>query len=156
LIVAKQDGRLAGYADALDNGSGQLNIDGYVHPAHWGRGVGTALVRLAEARLRELLPGQPEGIRVVISSGGRARDEAAHRLLEGEGYHLVRGFWRMERTFDAEPEAPVWPAGIALRTLQPGEDELRAVFACVEEAFQDHWGHVPRLFERWIERTKRS
>src|SRR5262244_362797 len=35
LIVAKQDGRLAGYADALDNGSGQLNIDGYVHPAHW-------------------------------------------------------------------------------------------------------------------------
>lgn len=154
LIIAP-DGNLAGYADAQDSGFGQLNIDGYVHPAHWGRGIGTALVRLGEARLRERVPLAPDGARVVISNGVMLNDEVAHRLLEGEGYRLVRGFWRMAIELDAEPQAPVWPAGITLRTLQPGRDE-HAVFECVEEAFQDHWGHVPRSFEQWITRTARS
>jgi mycothiol synthase len=154
-LITAPDGSLAGYADAQDAGSGHLNIDGYVHPAHWGRGIGTALVRLAEARLRERVPLAPEGARVVISNGVMVNDEAAHRLLEGEGYRLVRGFWRMAIELEAEPEAPVWPSGITLRTLQPGRDE-RAVFECVEEAFQDHWGHVPRPFEQWIARTSRS
>lgn len=154
LIIAP-GGSLAGYGDAQDAGFGHLNIDSYVHPAHWGRGIGTALVRLAEARLRERVPQAPEGARVAISNGVMLNDEAAHRLLEGEGYRLVRSFRRMEIALDAEPEAPVWPAGFALRTLEPGRDG-RAVFECVEEAFQDHWGHVPRSFEQWITRTARS
>jgi ribosomal protein S18 acetylase RimI-like enzyme len=55
----------------------------------------------------------------------------------------------------AEPEAPVWPAGITPRTFERGRDE-RAVFAAVEEAFQDHWGYVPRRFEEWRQRLDRS
>jgi mycothiol synthase len=45
-----------------------------------------------------------------------------------------------------EPEAPVWPAGIAVRSLDP-ERELDAFHAAVSESFAEHWGG-PRTRER--------
>jgi ribosomal protein S18 acetylase RimI-like enzyme len=46
------------------------------------------------------------------------------------------------------PPLPQWPEGLLVRTLLPGQDE-RAVFEAEEEAFKDHWGHIPRKFEEW-------
>ena len=65
---------------------------------------------------------------------------------------MTRVHWRMQIELTEEPPAPQWPEGIVLREFVPGQDE-RAVFDCIEEAFKDHWGHVPRRFEDWIERT---
>jgi ribosomal protein S18 acetylase RimI-like enzyme len=48
----------------------------------------------------------------------------------------------------APPDRPVWPAGITVRTMRPDYDD-RVVHATIEEAFADHWGHVPRSFEDW-------
>ncbi len=153
--IVADDGTLAAYATVQDEGSGQLWGDGYVHPAHWGRGLGTALVRLTERRARELEPdAAPEGVRVVLANNVILGDAAGRQLLEGEGYRLARAFWRMGIELTAEPEAPEWPAGIVVRTFERGRDERR-VFECVEEAFADHWGHVPRPFETWIARTDR-
>ena len=145
------NGALAAYATVQDEGSGQLWGDGYVHPKHWGRGLGTALVRLTEQRARELVPNAPEGARVVLANNVMLSDMPGRQLLEGEGYDLARAFWRMGIELAAEPEAPAWPEGITLRTFERGRDERR-VFECVEEAFADHWGHVPRGYEEWIAR----
>jgi ribosomal protein S18 acetylase RimI-like enzyme len=49
------------------------------------------------------------------------------------------------------PPAPRWPSGIAARTFRPGLDD-RATFDTVEEAFSDHWGHVPMDYEGWLRR----
>jgi mycothiol synthase len=154
-VVVAPDGRIASYGLVMDVGHGQIHTDGYVHPEHQGRGLGTALVRLMEARARELIAAAPEGTRVVAGNGVHLGDAAARAILEREGYTLARCFWRMEITLDAPPAPPEWPAGITVRTMVPGQDE-RAVFEAVEEAFQDHWGHVPRSFEQWITRTTRA
>jgi hypothetical protein len=53
-----------------------------------------------------------------------------------------------------EPPAPQWPEGVVLRAFVPGKDE-RPIFDCIEGAFMDHWGHVPRKFEDWVTRTSR-
>jgi mycothiol synthase len=154
-VILADNGPLAAYATLQSEGSGQIWADGYVHPLHWRRGLGTALVRLTEQRAREFAPNTPEGVRVALSNNVIASDAAGRQLLEGEGYQLVRMFSRMGIELESEPEPPAWPTGITVRTFVRGRDERR-VFDCVEEAFTDHWGHVPREYARWIARTEGS
>ena len=41
-----------------------------------------------------------------------------------------------------------------MRPCAAGRDE-RAVFEVSDEAFRDHWGHLPASFEEWEKRKKR-
>jgi GNAT superfamily N-acetyltransferase len=153
-VVRARDGQAAAYATLTDEGSGHMLADGYVHPAHWGRGLGTLLAQLTERRAQAFIERAPAGARVVLTNGTIATDDAARRLFEGRGYTLARTFYRMGITLDAPSPAPIWPAGISVREFVY-ERDARVVFETVEEAFQDHWGHVPRVFEEWIARTNR-
>jgi ribosomal protein S18 acetylase RimI-like enzyme len=53
----------------------------------------------------------------------------------------------MRIEMEAAPPAPVWPEGITVRTMRPGEEP--AVHAALNEAFDDHWGHLPLPYETW-------
>jgi ribosomal protein S18 acetylase RimI-like enzyme len=118
---------------------------------HLGRGIGTTLVRLTEARGREVAFQAPAGSTVAINNWINARNADARALLEREGYQPVRNFWRMEAALPAEPEAPVWPEGITLHSAAEDGD-LRPFYDTVEEAMADHWGHVDRSFAEWVDR----
>src|SRR5262249_7430917 len=83
------------------------------------------------------------------------RDAAAREILEREGYSFVRVFWIMGIELDTPPPPPHWPEDVIVRTFEPGRDE-HATYEALEEAFFDHWGHVPRPYEQWIERFARS
>lgn len=153
-VFVAPDGSLAAYGELNDQGHGKLIADGYVHPAHWGRGLGTALARLYDARGHELVARQPEGVRVIVGTGTLAADTAAADLFRAHGYTRVRGFWVMRIDLDAPPPAPEWPEGIGVRTFVPGRDE-RETFTASDTAFGDHWGHVPGAFDEWLLRTQR-
>lgn len=148
------DGHMAAYGEVTDQGSGKIWADNYVHPDFMGRGLGTELIRLTEARARELVGDAPEGARVTLGNGVVLGDAAARELLERAGYRLVRVHWRMGIELAEAPEAPAWPDGITLRTFERRRDE-RAVFEAVEGAFADHWGHVPTPYEDWAKRFER-
>lgn len=154
-LILAPDGALAAYGEFNDNGAGKLQSDGYVHPGHRGRGLGTALVRLMEARARERVDAAPEGAQVALGSGVLLVDQAANDLMAHEGYTVVRVFHEMRITLTEAPTIPDLPAGLRLRTFIPGQDE-RAVYDTVEAAFADHWNHIPRGFEEWISRAQRS
>ena len=145
------DGQMAGYATETNMGYGHLQIDGYVHPGHRGKGIGAAILALGEARAATQIEQQPEGARVVLYNSVLIEDTAAHALLEARGYRLARTHWRMGIAMDAPPPEPVWPAGVTVRTAVPGQDE-HAIFETIEEAFQDHWGHTPRNYDEWVSR----
>jgi mycothiol synthase len=158
-LVLTPEGALAGYATVFNQGSGKIFGDGYVHPAQHECGIGTALIHLCESRAREMIDTAPMGARVSIGFGANGLSEEAGALFAHEGYTPIRNFYRMRIYMTEEPPAPIWPGGVTLRTLKSGEEVLadqRAVFAAVEEAFADHWGHVPRAFESWIERVNRE
>jgi mycothiol synthase len=152
--VIAPDGLLAAYGEVTDQGSGKLIADGYVHPDHRGNGLGTAIVRLMEARARELAPNAPDGAEVTLANGVLLLDQAGRDLLERDGYHLARVFWEMRIEMSKQPAEPMLPAGVRLRTFVPGQDD-HAVFETVESAFADHWDHIPRAFDEWISRTRR-
>lgn len=151
-LVIAPDGSIAGSEEVFHTvADGPYEIDGYVHPEHMGRGIGSFLVNDAEARIRQQMGvnafAEPSTIRVNISD----ENQAAHQLFRDAGFTAVRYFWRMERQLNEAPPTPQLPAGITLRTLVEGQDEQR-VYATVEEAFRDHWGHTSSStpVDEWI------
>ncbi len=118
---------LAGFAhidptDQVEGPSGELVL----HPGFRRRGLGR---RLLESALAE--------------AGGRLRlwahgdHPGAGRLATSMGFARVRSLWQMRRSLFAPIPAAEVPAGVRLRTFQPGSDEdaWLALNAC---AFADH------------------
>lgn len=136
------DGRLAGYACVFGR-PGKWSTDGYVHPELRGRGVGTEILRRAEARAREL--GAEELRNATLHA-----DEAGKALFEANGYAFRRAFLRMEIGLEDEPLEPRLPDGLVLEAPRPGDE--RAIHDVVEDSFADHWEHAPYSFEDWSRR----
>jgi mycothiol synthase len=148
-VVETADGRVVGYEELYNRyAHAYLQGDGYVHPDYHGLGIGTALLRALEARVREEIELADPGLRVFIRNGMAAGDTAASQMHAAEGYRPIRYSWHMEIKLEEAPRLPVWPEGIELRPFVKAEQD-RTVFEAHEEAFSDHWGHTPGTFERW-------
>lgn len=154
-LITSPDGDVAGFASLRQRRHVRIDVEGYVHPGHVGHGIGTILVRASEARAREHVPLAPDGVQVVLQNWINADNPAACALLEREGYHPARYFFRMEATLDGALPDPEWPAGITLRTCED-DASRRLMHGMMEEAMRDHWGHVRRSFEEWMERKGSS
>ncbi len=150
-VVTLADGYLVGYAHATSAMHHRIFGMGVVHPEYSDQGIGSTLVRLIEERAREHIPLAPPEARVYVHLGIGGGHEPSIRLMTDHGYSMVRRFSRMQIVMDAPPPAPVWPEGVTLRTLVPGQDE-RAVYEAMEAAFSDHWGHTTETFEHWMAR----
>jgi mycothiol synthase len=141
---------LCGYAWLLAR-KDHCELDGWgvVHPEHRGRGLGAFLLEAVEARAAEHQALAPPGRRVVHRNDVAAPDRPAHDMLERRGFYLDRHFWRMDVGLGLEHPLDVLPPeGIEIRTFITGKDD-RPVHAAFEEAFADHYAHVPWSFEDW-------
>jgi GNAT superfamily N-acetyltransferase len=83
-LVADGGGEILGFVDvgaSRDPGTDGELLAIYVHPDHWGTGVGRALIEAGEAELRRL--GHQNGILWVLDDNPRAR-----RFYELAGWSL--------------------------------------------------------------------
>lgn len=151
-VVDAPEGTIAGYAYVWSRQHVRIDVEVYIHPRHFGQGIGTTLVRLAEVRAREEAPLAPDAEQVVVNNWINARNRDACHLLEREGYAPVRYFWRMETALDGRPTLPQWPEGIDVENAEL-ESQLPRIFATVDEAMGDHWGHVHVPYQEWVERN---
>lgn len=154
-IVVAPDGLIVGYEEVYPRSDERLEFDGYVHPHETGRGFGTLLIRWAEERARQRVAEMQTTGQIILLGNTAAVDQNACAMFNAEGFNLVRQFWRMEIEMTSPPDRPMWPAGLIVRPMRPDRDE-RLVHATIEEAFADHWGHVPRSFEDWEQAVLRS
>jgi len=147
-VVSTPEGQIVAFADVGHRKHAKIFAFGRVHPEYCDQGIGTHLLRLAEARAHwHLAEAQPE-LRITLNGWVSSVNLAAQQLLEHEGFKRVRGSWHMQIELDEAPSVPEWPDGITVRTFIPGQDN-RAVFEAVDEAFHDHWGHIPMEYEKW-------
>ncbi|MCX5400566.1 GNAT family N-acetyltransferase [Streptomyces sp. NBC_00102] len=148
-VVTGPGGEIAGYGHVTaEPDEGRAHGDAYTHPGHEGAGIGTRLLELTETRAAELASGAGRPLRLVnyVYLGG-----VSERLLRARGYRLARIHQRMAIALDGPPPAPVWPDGVTLRSCTGTAEDLRAVHACVEDAFGDLWGAGPRPYDVWAD-----
>lgn len=156
LLLAEADaGRLVGYANVwtatASSGERLYRHRGFVHPAWRQRGLGQALWRWAEARLRVIAQGHPsDGAPRFLQMVAEDTAPGKRALAEAHGYRPARYFFFMQRpTLDDLPDAPL-PAGLEFRLAQP--EHLRAIWDVKEAAFAEHWGHTAKTeadFRHW-------
>ena len=152
--VFAPEGQVVGFADVGQRQYVRIFSGGDVHPDYRGRGIGTHLLQLNEARAQQYIAQAPADARVAIYSWQDENNVAGRRLVEKHGYKVGRSFWRMKIDLHETPPAPTWAEGIAVKTLADDPTLFRAVFEADQEAFRDHWGYVPDSFEQWEYWTK--
>lgn len=134
-FLAESDGAVVGYLTLTrELPVGRVILEGAVHPAHRGQGIGAVLFSEGLAHGKKL--GAPVAHMAVAESWGERR-----RLLEREGFHVVRRYWRMR----LEAVAPVIdvsvPDGMHVRMFHPGDEE--SLTTIQNRAFTGSWGFCP-------------
>jgi mycothiol synthase len=144
LILEDGDGTLAAVGTLDGRQDDALDLDGYVHPSHVGRGLGTFLLDWLEEEAAAR--GRP-----VARVSTLAADRAAVPLFTPRGFAPVRHFYRMLIDLDGPPPAPELPSGFELSLFRPGDEAV--LHATLEEAFADHWGHQFESLDDWRQRV---
>jgi GNAT superfamily N-acetyltransferase len=135
-----EDGRAAVGYGTMQVSAERGEADAYVHPLHFGRGVGTYLVRELEQRLADRGATRVQNAVLVVDGPGQA-------LLRTRGYAEIRRFWHMRIDLAREPPPPAWPAGLTVSRFDVAD--AAEFHAALEAAFADHWQHEPEPFEQW-------
>lgn len=150
-VVEDGAGTRVGFAWVeLETAGGDIFVDGYTHPAHLERGIGSRLSDLAEHRAVEIAGERDMKLPVEVFRGAWSGSAAA-RFLEGRGYERTRAFIRMRIDMDQPPPEPEWPEGIRVAGFERGRDE-QVFHLALDEGFQDHWRWTPIPFEEWVQR----
>ncbi|MEA5453530.1 mycothiol synthase [Sinomonas sp. JGH33] len=121
---------LAGIAAIAFREDGEGVLELAVHPAYRNQGVG---VRLVEA-IRDLRG--PAG-RSRLTAWSHGNHEAAAELAALYGFVPLRELWKMVLVRHEDGPAPALPAGVTIRTFEPGRDE-EAWLAANRAAFAHH------------------
>lgn len=107
-------------------------------PAWREKGIRRALIHLLQNRLRQIAASHPQTGAKFLNSWADEGETDWLRLLEEDGFEVVRyGFDMVRPSLDNIPDCPL-PEGIEVRrgTLA----EWRQIWEAAREAFRDHWG----------------
>ena len=113
---------------------------GRILPAWRRKGIGQAVLRWIEGRLREVAASHPAEIEKYFMSFVAQGETGLAAMLEKTRYQPVRYFFDMVRP-DLEniPNYPL-PEGLEVRPVLP--EHYRAIWEADTEAFRDHWGFI--------------
>jgi mycothiol synthase len=158
MVLVEVDGRIVGYKRtewwAELDGTHVYAHFGFLAPEWRGKGIGSALFRHSESRIREIAAGHPGDFKRVFETWVYDSQTNLTGILEREGYEPVRyGFEMVRPSLDNLPDAPM-PEGLEIRPVQP--EHLRAIWEAEVEAFRDHWGAEQVQegdYERWLAQT---
>jgi ribosomal protein S18 acetylase RimI-like enzyme len=153
VMLAEVDGTLVAYGKVhwIDDNDGGRNFAywGAVHPDWRRRGLGRAILRANQRRLREIAASQDPAPGLVRRFDSWANDTqvGAIALLESEGFATARYFFEMLRPGLDTGEITEFPLpeGLEVRPVLP--EHHRAIWAADVEAFADHWGSMPNSEE---------
>lgn len=143
-IVAEIDGQIVAYNRVLwwkEEGDLWLFLHtGRIHPAHRGRGIGTALLEWSEARIRELAPQIAEDGTPLYGANASSTEVDATRLLQDHHYEIAFTLAQM-RYADLSRAVPSVVEGIVIRPARLQDAE--AMHAAQRDAWSDGLVGVP-------------
>jgi mycothiol synthase len=143
-VAVSAEGQLVGFANSNFSSDYGEWAWGSVHPNFRRKGIGTQLLRAADAYVRQAASTLPVFVDRIIDSA----IPGVAPLLEAEGYNVLRDHFEMHIRLDQPIKPPTFPEGIMLCPYIHERDG-RAVWAAHQAAFRDHWGHVETRYEAW-------
>lgn len=155
MIFAEIDGQVVGYSRVTwwqeINGPRVYLHFGVLLPEWRRKGIGRAMLRANERRLREIAASHPTDGERVLQSWADQHEHNNEALLQSEGYTRTRDSYDMLRP-DLEnlPDFQL-PEGLEVRPVTP--DQYRTIWEADQEAFQDHWGFTPGTeadYQSWL------
>lgn len=155
MLFAEVNGELIAYNRAFwyqeENGPRIYTVFGFLLPEWRHKGIGTAMLKWGEARLREIAAEHPQNGERFFQSWVSESETGTIALLESQGYRPVRyGFEMVRDLSEPFPEAPL-PEDLEVSPVKP--EHMRAIWEADVEAFRDHWGYSPPKeddFQRWL------
>jgi mycothiol synthase len=160
ILIVEVDGKMIGYSRVRHrieetSRDGLLILNGYILPEWRRRGLGRAMLRHNEHRLREVAVKMRETAaqplaNIYFQTYATNFQPGANALALSEGYLPIRHSLAMRRpNLEDIPDAPL-PEGLEVRPVMP--EHARQIWDASQEAFQDHWGYTQSSeqdFDNW-------
>ncbi len=154
VLVVEGNGRVIGYSYlvwwAEQDGTRLYLHQGWLVPAWRGRGIGTAMLRWAEARLRRIAGEAAAGIPVYGANAADTERDATALLL-AEGYQPAFTLIEMSLDDPARVTAAPLPSGFTLRRVSPAD--YHAIWLARHTAYADSpFAELPDEdeYRRWV------
>ena len=153
VLIAEVNGQVVAYSRVFwakqEDGMRTYTCFGFMLPEWRRKGIGTAMLKHGESRLREIAATHPQdGPRAFQVFYVSDTEKGTLALLESAGYTPIRyGFQMVRDLSEPFPDAPM-PEGLEVRPVE--KEHLRAIFDADMEAFRDHWGFSPPTENRYL------
>ena len=143
VVAVDNDNKVVGYA-YFRNGDDQIvgEMGASVHPDHWNKGIGTALLARAEEHAMESSTEASQGIRTVLQTICYEAEQNAIQLFEDCGFRKVREWTHFVLDMNEAPVVPALAPHLTIREMDLDND-WDLVGPAMEEAFATHWGAIP-------------
>jgi ribosomal protein S18 acetylase RimI-like enzyme len=145
-----ESGTLVGYGwVGRAEQTSKVELDVYVHPEHDGA-LGGEILAVLEARGLELAAAAGHDDALFDTAAYR-QDERTRGWLADRGFAMATTFTRMRIDLPGREPTPEPRTGVVVRRSDAEDDDLRLALDIHEKAFTEHYGHVPRSFEKFRE-----
>ena len=125
----------------------KIEVDAYVHPEHDST-LGDEVLATLEARGLELAAAAGHD-HALFDTAAYREDERTRGWLTRRGFEIGTTFTRMRIDLAGPPAAPEPPSGVVVRRSDAADPDLRLALDIHEKAFTEHYGHLPRTFEKF-------
>ncbi|MBN1231565.1 MAG: GNAT family N-acetyltransferase [Anaerolineales bacterium] len=115
------------------------------------KGIGTAALAFTENHIFQIAKTHEPAAPKFFMVGFDSRQNQQMTFYENNGYQPYRFFFGMKRPIDLPIKDTPLPEEIEIRPVAP--DQVDKIFDAHDEAFEDHWGHVPLTTEdrkKWL------
>lgn len=157
-LLAEIEGKVIGYTwlawwEEMNGTKLYLHL-GWLVPEWRRKGIGRALLRWQEQRLRQIAQTPPTTKPCVFGGNADETQPGNQALLLSEGYTVAFTFVWMTCQLPAAPiQLASLPAGLEIRAVSP--EHLPAIYAANEEAFAESHDGL-ESYESWLSKLSAS